>query len=58
MCGRYSFIPDKDFYDRYEVVNRLPYLPYKYNVATAIDMPVIISLSPNQAVFMRWGLIP
>jgi putative SOS response-associated peptidase YedK len=58
MCGRYVFTPDERFYDRFTIENRLDVLDARYNVAPGQNMPVITRNSPNQAVMMRWGLIP
>jgi putative SOS response-associated peptidase YedK len=58
MCGRYAFAPDKDFYNRFRIKNILPELKAHYNVAPGFQMPVIIKENANQAVLMKWGLVP
>ena len=58
MCGRYGFIPGKDFYKRFKVDKATGKLKASYNVAPGRTMPVIIRQSPNQAVEMKWGLVP
>jgi len=58
MCGRYGFIPGKDFYDRFEITNRDFDLQTSYNVAPGRTMPVVVMNSPKKITLMRWGLIP
>lgn len=58
MCGRYTFIPNNNFYRRFEIENRLEQLENLYNVSPGQEMPVITHNSPNQVVLMHWGLIP
>lgn len=58
MCGRYGFTPGDDFYERFDVENRLERLDSHYNVAPGYDMPVITGNSHNRVTLMRWGLIP
>lgn len=58
MCGRYTLIPNENFYERFEIDNRLDNLEASYNIAPGQFQPVIISNSPNQIQLMRWGLIP
>jgi putative SOS response-associated peptidase YedK len=58
MCGRFTFQPTEEFYERFHITNRLDSLVARYNIAPGQMVPVIISQSPNQVVLMRWGLIP
>jgi len=58
MCGRYTLVPNNDFYNRFEAENRLDDLLPHYNIAPGQTLPVITHNSPNQVVLMRWGLIP
>jgi putative SOS response-associated peptidase YedK len=58
MCGRFTFQPTEDFYQRFQIVNRLDSLVARYNIAPGQMVPVIISQNPRQVVLMRWGLIP
>jgi putative SOS response-associated peptidase YedK len=58
MCGRYTFQPTEEFYERFRIMNRLDGLVARYNIAPGQMVPVIISQSPNQVMLMRWGLIP
>lgn len=58
MCGRYGFVPKKDFYDRFKIENRLENLEENYNVTPGALMPVITKNSPTQVQLMKWGLIP
>lgn len=44
MCGRYGFIPGKDFYDRFEIENREVEMAPEYNVAPGMIMPVITKI--------------
>jgi len=58
MCGRCTFQPTEEFYERFHIVNRLDGLVARYNIAPGQMVPMIISHSPNRVVLMRWGLIP
>jgi len=58
MCGRYAFEPGNDFYDHFDISNRLDYLAKSYTVSPGQIMPVITRHSPNQVWLMKWGLIP
>jgi putative SOS response-associated peptidase YedK len=58
MCGRFTFQPAEDFYERFHIINRLDSLMPRYNIAPGQMVPVIIANSPRQVVRMRWGLIP
>jgi putative SOS response-associated peptidase YedK len=58
MCGRFTFQPTEEFYERFQIINRLDNLVPRYNIAPGQMVPVVISQSPNQVVLMRWGLIP
>jgi putative SOS response-associated peptidase YedK len=58
MCGRFTFQPTEEFYERFQIVNRLDGLVARYNIAPGQMVPVVISQSPNQVMLMRWGLIP
>lgn len=60
MCGRYGFsVKDaKQVYKRFEIVNELPDLRSRFNLAPGQMNPVITSHSPNQIQYMFWGLIP
>jgi putative SOS response-associated peptidase YedK len=58
MCGRYSFVPNDTFAQRFSIADQqLPLLP-RYNVAPNQSMPVIVHNSPNRVIEMQWGLIP
>jgi len=58
MCGRYGFVPGENFYNRFEIHNRLDNLEPHYNIAPGQLVPVITRSSPNQVILMKWGLIP
>jgi putative SOS response-associated peptidase YedK len=58
MCGRFTFQPTQEFYERFQIANRLDGLVARYNIAPGQMVPVIISQSPNQVMLMRWGLVP
>jgi len=58
MCGRYGFIPDKEFYDRFEIENREVEVAPDYNAAPGMIMPVVTMNSPKRIEKMKWGLIP
>jgi len=58
MCGRYTLIPNENFYDRFGIENRLNDLQPLYNIAPGQTLPVITHNSPNKVELMRWGLIP
>src|SRR5262245_46413849 len=58
MCGRYTFQATEEFYERFQIGNRLDALVPRYNIAPGQMVPVIIAQSPRRIVLMRWGLIP
>jgi putative SOS response-associated peptidase YedK len=58
MCGRYTFEPNEEFYQRFHVSNRLDTLAPRYNIAPGQLVPVIVGQNPNRVVLMRWGLVP
>jgi putative SOS response-associated peptidase YedK len=58
MCGRFTLEPTVNFYERFDITNRLDALTPRYNIAPGQLVPVVVSHSPNQVVLMRWGLIP
>jgi putative SOS response-associated peptidase YedK len=58
MCGRFTFQPTEEFYERFQITNPLDALIPRYNIAPGQMVPVVISQSPNRVVLMRWGLIP
>jgi putative SOS response-associated peptidase YedK len=58
MCGRFTFQPTEEFYQRFQMTNRLDSLVPRYNIAPGQLVPVIIAHSPRRIVLMRWGLIP
>jgi putative SOS response-associated peptidase YedK len=58
MCGRFTFQPTEEFYNRFRIANRLDTMIARYNIAPGQMVPVIIANSPRQIVLMRWGLIP
>lgn len=59
MCGRFVFTPGnkKKFQERFEFDNDVK-IENRYNFAPGQILPVIIRQSPNQAVPMKWGLVP
>jgi putative SOS response-associated peptidase YedK len=58
MCGRFTLEPTANFYERFQISNRLDSLIPRYNIAPGQMVPVIIAQRPRQLVRMRWGLIP
>jgi putative SOS response-associated peptidase YedK len=58
MCGRFTFQPSKELYERFQISTRLDPLMGRYNIAPGQMVPVIMAHSPRWMVLMRWGLIP
>ena len=58
MCGRYSFVPGKNFDERFSVEVQHEPLQTSFNVAPGSTMPVVVRNSPNRVEVMKWGLIP
>jgi putative SOS response-associated peptidase YedK len=58
MCGRFTFQPTEEFYQRFNIANRLDGLVARDNIAPGQMVPVIVAESPRRIVLMRWGLIP
>jgi len=59
MCGRFVFTPGgkERFQKRFGVTNEVT-LEDNYNFAPGQILPVVVRQSPNQAIPMRWGLVP
>ena len=59
MCGRFVFTPGgkSAFTTRFDIENDIE-VEDRYNIAPGSMVPVVTRHSPNQAVLMRWGLIP
>lgn len=58
MCGFYLFEPGHDFYEIFDIKNRLDFLPQKINVAPGQVVPIIFNQGINVVQPMLWGLIP
>jgi putative SOS response-associated peptidase YedK len=58
MCGRLTFQPHEEFYQRFQMTNRLDGLVTRDHIAPGQMVPVLIAQSPRRIVPMRWGLIP
>ena len=58
MCGRFAISHIPGFFSRFMVHDPGIEIQPRFNIAPTQDVPVIVSQSPNRAVFMRWGLIP
>jgi putative SOS response-associated peptidase YedK len=60
MCGRYVLIEEKPevLYARFDIQNTLEDWKPNYNITPGMNMPVVVSHSPNSIERMRWGLIP
>jgi len=58
MCGRYGFVPGKNFFKRFKIDKYTGQLKPSFNVAPGKMMPVIIRQSPDQLIEMKWGLVP
>lgn len=52
------FVPNKNFYEEFEIVNIEFKLKSNYNVAPGQEMPVVTMNSPKKLSEMKWGLIP
>jgi putative SOS response-associated peptidase YedK len=42
MCGRFTFQPREEFYQRFQMTNRLDGLVARYNIAPGPRVPVIM----------------
>jgi putative SOS response-associated peptidase YedK len=59
MCGRFAIdIDTPTFVRRFHVRQMEIKLEPHYNVAPGMYLLVVIHRSPNQAVLMKWGLVP
>jgi putative SOS response-associated peptidase YedK len=58
MCGRLELSIIDHFFIRYSITHPVLRLEPHYNIAPGMLTPIIIRQSPNQAVLMKWGLIP
>jgi putative SOS response-associated peptidase YedK len=58
MCGFYLFEPGHNFYEIFDIKNRLDFLPQKIEVAPGKIVPVIFNEGVNVVQPMKWGLIP
>ena len=58
MCGRFALAHVAGFWSRFAVIDRRAALEPRFNIAPSQMVPVVISQSPNEAVMMKWGLVP
>lgn len=58
MCGFYLFEPGHDFYNRFDIQNRLDFLPKKISAAPGQTVPIIYQNEIRVVQPMRWGLVP
>lgn len=59
MCGRFTAVNVKEFYEKYELSDRLPSLQASYNIAPSHEIPAIVGTNEgNRLLMLRWGLIP
>ncbi len=58
MCGFYLFKPGHDFYERFNIQNRLDFLPKKINATPGQMVPIIYEREVRIVQTMKWGLIP
>jgi putative SOS response-associated peptidase YedK len=58
MCGRYSFVPGEQLFERFAAENQQLPLHPQPNVAPGSTMPVVVRNSPNRVALMQWGLVP
>ncbi len=59
MCGRYSIKLDNNFYQQFNLVNRLSSFPQNIEVAPGQTEPVITHQENQNFVWlMKWGMIP
>lgn len=59
MCGRYSLKLDNNFYQQFNLVNRLSSFPQNIEVAPGQTEPVITHQENQNFVWlMKWGMIP
>ena len=59
MCGRYSLNLDQNYYNRFEVVNKLTSFPKNTQVSPGQVEPIILKQEGLTLVWtMKWGLIP
>jgi putative SOS response-associated peptidase YedK len=58
MCGFYLFEPGHNFYEIFDIKNRLDFLPTKIEVAPGKIVPIIFNEGVNVVQPMKWGLIP
>lgn len=56
MCGRYSLVGVEKIVERFGVEGNG--LEPRYNIAPSQQAPVILSESPDELNFYRWGLVP
>jgi putative SOS response-associated peptidase YedK len=55
MCGRYTLEFNDRFEQRFNIVESIPKLQSRYNIAPSQELPVIID---NKIKVMKWGLVP
>ncbi len=58
MCGRYVFNPDEDFYERFQIENRIENIVPNFNVSPGQTMPVIANFDRRKVFMMTWGYVP
>jgi len=58
MCSRYTLICDDGFFLRFGISAPSAGCRSSFNIAPGRTMPVIVRRERNEAVAMRWGLLP
>ncbi len=59
MCGRYGFIPSKNFVEDFEIVNAKEFRwDADYNIAPTTLNPIVTMNSPKKIQLAKWGLLP
>src|SRR5579872_3718241 len=56
MCRRYSIAVEGEKLQRYSAARlTFPYVP-RYNAAPSQELPVVLNVSPNEILPVRWGI--
>jgi len=55
MCGRYTLELNNRFERRFHIIEPMPKMQSRYNIAPGQELPVIVN---NQIKVMKWGLVP
>lgn len=58
MCGRFALAYVRGFHTRFDLIDDKARIEPRFNIAPSQMVPLIVRQSPNELVYMKWGLVP